>query len=405
MCPENGQRLRRNRIYTFGPRAARPSSRLYAQVAEELILDAMGREGDASVLLAQERELASRFEVSRSTIRNALALLEKYDLVQRRRGHGTVLTRPADEVLHVWRQHHKRLLVLQFSPVRVHAQDYFDQILSSLLSAAKVQRHTIEIRHCLSPGEVRRELQELSNREQVAAVLLCGPVDTRFVEACRTNNIPCVCIDYWPQDDHADAVTVDVEAEAFLAARHVSQLGLRSVGFATFGRRSMPGSPEPVWDPDVWRFLVHLRRAARQYKLQMCEEWLVVVPGPEALVCGAGGRLPAIDHMPEAMVCFSSAVARQMIDMLGRSGVRCPQDISIISRGDKPGAGKMQLTTLQGNTEEMGRTALRLALERVHRVRSCALRVAVASVLVPGDSTRARRSGPASLTRTNSGTL
>ncbi len=103
MNTDTVQKLRDDKVYKFGARQAAPASSLYLRVADELIKEAAGNPDDGPMLLPQERDLATRFKVSRSTIRQALALLEQYDLVQRRRGHGTLLTKPPVEVMQVWR--------------------------------------------------------------------------------------------------------------------------------------------------------------------------------------------------------------------------------------------------------------------------------------------------------------
>lgn len=389
MCPDRSHRWRRNRVYEFGSRTAGDDNRLYAQVAEHLLEEAMRQPGEGTMALGQERDLAERFGVSRSTIRNALGLLEKYGLVQRRRGRGTVLTRPAGEGLQVWRLHDKRLLIFQFSPVAVRARDWYGHLLTSVLAAAKSHRQTVEIRYCLTATEIRQELAALGDREQIAGVLLGGAVDPRFVDLCSRNDVPCVCLDYWPHDEFSDAVTVDVETQAFLAARHLAELGHRSVGFAAFGRH-VPTRAEIDWDPDVWRFLVHLRRAAHYYRLQMPDEWLVVVQGAQALGRAAGNPLLKLQQLPEAMVCFDAGVARHVLDVLQTRCIKCPRDISVISRGYRPPGG-LQFTTLDACADEMGRVAMRLLLERVYRWRSRPLRVAVASRLLEGNSTRSRK--------------
>lgn len=65
--------------------------RLHEEVAEQLrdaILDGHYRPGDK---LPPERELAERFRVNRTSVREAIKLLESYGLVTVRQGHGVVV--------------------------------------------------------------------------------------------------------------------------------------------------------------------------------------------------------------------------------------------------------------------------------------------------------------------------
>lgn len=379
-------KLREDKVYQFGNREGDGSSSLYLRIAEELIQQVSNDPGPGPLLLPQERDLASRFNVSRSTIRQALAVLEQYDLVQRRRGHGTLLTKPAEEVMRVWRLRNKHLLLFQFSPSPVRSNDYYGRILSGMVATAKSNRQSLEIKYCYYPGEVPRDLHALPDLERIAGVVVCGMYDDNFLRCFEAQGIPCVCVDYWPHDEHADSVTVDVEAEAFLAARYLVQTGHRTIGFGAFGRRKA-GESVACWDPDVWRFLAHLRRAAGQYGLLMRDDWILMVPGADHVAQRSADRFFMLDQLPEAMVCFDKDVASRTLEALRRRGLSCPQHISILTRGDGR-LGKMNLTAVECRPEEIGRQAMQLMLERVYRKRDYPVRVAVASRLVPGETTR-----------------
>lgn len=383
---DNVQKLREDKMYRFAARGADASSSLYLRVADDLIQEVTNAPGDGPMLLPQERDLATRFKVSRSTIRQALALLEQYELVQRRRGHGTLLTRPAGEALAVWGLRNKHLLLYQFSAGAIRNNSFYGRILAGMVSTAKANRQSIEVKCCFYPGEVPGDLYTLPDPQTVAGVLTCGMYDDKFLKFFSNNNIPCVCVDYWPRDAHTDSVTVDVEAEAFQAAAHLAERGYRTIGFGAFGRRR-PGESIMIWDPDVWRFLSHLRRAASHYGLLMRDEWVQTVPYADQLAQKSMDRFFMLDRLPEAMVCFDDDVADRVLEALRGMRLRCPEDIGLVSRGGQ-GSSKKLLTATECPIEEVGKAAVELILERIYRRRTHAVRVAVASVLMQGASTR-----------------
>src|SRR5215467_13130589 len=96
-------------------------NRLYEEVArqiEEMITQQM-KPGD---MLPPERQLAERFGVSRSSIRDAIRRLEHVGLVEPRQGAGTVVREPGGETLMnplaaILRQ--KRSLVAELFEVRL----------------------------------------------------------------------------------------------------------------------------------------------------------------------------------------------------------------------------------------------------------------------------------------------
>jgi GntR family transcriptional regulator len=70
---------------------ARPLYSVIASEAQELIASGQWRDGDR---LPPERELCGRFDVSRATLRQALAELEDRGLVTRHQGRGTFVSKP-----------------------------------------------------------------------------------------------------------------------------------------------------------------------------------------------------------------------------------------------------------------------------------------------------------------------
>jgi DNA-binding LacI/PurR family transcriptional regulator len=389
MKVDASMKLRDDKIYKFGARDADTTASLYIKIADELIQQVTNEPGPGPLLLPQERDLASRFQVSRSTIRQALALLEQYDLVQRRRGHGTLLTKPAAETLDVWRLRNKHVLLFQFSPSPIRFNvDYYGKILAGIVSEAKHHRQNLEVKYLYYPGEVPRNLHELPDREQIAGVMVCGMFDDSFLKIFSDNQIPCVCVDYWPHDDYTDAVTVDVEAEAFMIAGYLAQLGCRTIGMAAFGRRK-PGEEVVRFDPDVWRFLAHLRRAASHHTMLIRDEWVTTVPGADQVAQRAMDRFFMLEQQPDALVCFDKDVAVRAMESLRRRGMNCPGDISLITRGDSR-TNRAPVTAMESRPEEMGRTALRLLLDRVYHRRTNPIRVAVSSCLSIGQTTGPR---------------
>lgn len=385
MCSDTALKLREDKVYHFGLRDQDNSKSLYIRIADELIHELTDK-ARSGLLLPQERDLADRFKVSRSTIRQALTLLEEYDLVQRRRGHGTVLTKSAGDVLKVWKLRGKHIQVYQFSSTPIRSNDYWGRIVSGMVSAAKANRQNLEIKYRFYAGEMPGSMHTLPDLDRIAGVVICGMYDEKFLKLFSDNGIPCACADYWPHDAYTDGVAVDVEAQAFLVAEHLVGLGYRTVGFAAFGRHKSIQSAI-FWDPDVWRFLLHLRRATSQYGLQMRDEWIQMVPSSDQLAQRSMDRFVTMARLPEAMICFDGFVTHRVLEALGHCGLRCPQDIGIVSRGSAR-ASRLKLTTLDCQGEDIGQAAVQLILERIYRRRTQTVRLAIANPLTPGDSTR-----------------
>jgi len=375
-----------DRVYDFTGRRNTNSQRLYQQIADRLLKQLAESRATEPLILPQERELASQFDVSRSTIRQALSLLEQLGLVQRKRGQGTRLLRPAREALEIWKLRTKSMMFIYAGPSFIRENSgFYGQILSGVLAEARERKLIIKIKHFgTNLREQNRPEDLLPEDEDVAGVMICGSAEDHLFRAFAENGLATVAIDYWPRDNLCDAVTVDVEAEAFQAAAYLSRLGHRAVGFAAFGRRK-PGENLVRFDPDVWRFLAHLRRAVGEYGLVIRDEWITTVPGTDATAQRALDRFFSLGPLPEAIICFDHDVAAVALDAIKRRGLKCPDDISIIARGIEQWTNPT-ITTLRSDPAAMGRVAVRLLIERVFQKRTWPMRVAVASKLIPGES-------------------
>ncbi len=158
---------------------------------------------------------------------------------------------------------------------------------------------------------------------------------------------------------------------------------------AAFGRRK-PGEEIVRFDPDVWRFLGHLRRASSHHTLLLRDEWVMTVPGADQVAQRAMDRFFMLEQLPETLVCFDRDVAVRAVEAIRRRGLNCPGDINLIARGEGR-TNRGSITSLESRPEEMGRTALRLLLERVYRRRTHPVRVAVTSHLTIGQTTRPKK--------------
>ena len=67
-----------------------------------------------------------------------------------------------------------------------------------------------------------------------------------------------------------------------MAMEHLAGKGHTRVGFVATGRQER-GQDAREYDPDIWRMLDHLRRASRQWSMDMREEWICLAPRSDDL--------------------------------------------------------------------------------------------------------------------------
>jgi len=94
-----------------------------------------------------------------------------------------------------------------------------------------------------------------------------------------------------------------------------------------------------------------------------------------------------------AVVAVNDSLGTYLVRRLGAEGVRVPEDLSVVGFDHKPWhdawedpAHQIQLTTVDGQLEEVGRQAVRLLRRRMDGPAAAPLRIVVAPRIVSGDS-------------------
>ena len=308
-------------------------------------------------LMTTEEELRRRFQVSRQTVRQAIALLEDDGLVVRRRGSGTY-------VKHGPRRHGETLTV---GVVTTYITDY---IFPSIVRG---------IEHVLSANDCMMHLSATYNRADHERVILQRAlehgVDGLIIEGTKTalpnpnmalyralkeKNIPFVFINgSYPQLRDCVQVVMDDYGGGELAAQTLLDRGFTRIG-GIFKRDDRQGherfrgvceclarAGQSLPDDRVCWFGTESRGALFQ-------------TGETAgLVTDiAGGR------GPEAVVCYNDEVALELCAALRERGCKAPRDVSVISFDNSAFAGLAHpaLTTLNHPKDDFGALAARKLL-------------------------------------------
>jgi DNA-binding LacI/PurR family transcriptional regulator len=193
-----------------------------------------------------------------------------------------------------------------------------------------------------------------------AIVNSCSPVESN-VEWLRRRRLPLVFVDQAGDDDFP-TVNVADRAGCRAAAAHVLGLGHRRIAVLTAG-------PEIVEAPGEWYVVQERMRGWRDVL-----DPAGVVPvvrhvdetGDAALV--AARELLTGRDRPTAVLCFSDALAAEVVDAAAEVGLRVPDDLSVVGFDDSPPARRTRptLTTVRQDVVEKGRLA---AAELVAAVR------------------------------------
>lgn len=205
-------------------------------------------------------------------------------------------------------------------------------------------------------GYVPRLLQELMVDSLMVAY--CQGIPDAMLSLVRRHQVPSIWIN---ADLPVDAVRPDDEGAGRLATEHLLRLGHRRIAYVDLLRdQDMVETGQGHYS---------LRARLQGYRLAMQAAGLA----PRAIFSPRGHRrgeepLPKIDvswlsepERPTAIVTYSIYGLHHML----MAGFRVPGDLSVITFGESPAMlDNMAIDLMLHPNQELGRTAVRLALEK-----------------------------------------
>ncbi|MEU6375398.1 LacI family DNA-binding transcriptional regulator [Streptomyces sp. NPDC046909] len=248
---------------------------------------------------------------------------------------------------------------------------------------------------CATHGDTEREddLVQLMREQHAAAVVLVGGAvqdDTyfrRMAEYARAldaagSRLVLVGRPSLPEDLPVTVVDYDNRGGSFQAADHLFVKGHQRVLF-------LGGEPELSTGEQRREGYLH---ALRAHGLPYAAE--LDVPGPYTRVSGYQRTRDALKAGLDftGVVAGTDMVALGVLAALRDAGLDVPKDISVVGFDDVPFAADLSpsLTSIRVPYEDLGRTAVRLALERNERI-SGDDHVVLSTQLVIRQSVRERR--------------
>ena len=225
---------------------------------------------------------------------------------------------------------------------------------------------------CATHGDPEQELRmvDLMRRQHAKAVILVGGADdldeyssrmalfARSLDAAGSRLVLC---GRPPLDEDVPATVVEYDNEngAFAAVSHLLAAGHRRI-------LSLPGAEGFTTGEGR---LAGYRRALEAYGVKYDPKLVLRTDYTRGSGEYAARELLAAHPDVTAVFAGSDQVALGLMDVLRDAGKEVPRDVSIVGYDDVPQAKAVfpKLTTVHVPYEQLGRTAVRLALERQER--------------------------------------
>ncbi|MBP3966306.1 GntR family transcriptional regulator [Paenibacillus lignilyticus] len=337
----------------------------YIQLKEEIVSWIAMAQFKPHDKLPSENEIAARFGFSRQTVRQALGDLEAEGWLYRAQGKGTFVS---DAERGQSRAEPQQKLTIGM--MTTHISDYiFPTIVRGVES--ELRKHGARLLLSSTENEKSRERENLESmllQQQLGGLIIEptksaeGNPNLDYFLALEARNIPYIMLNERYSDLDAVCLKVDDELGGFRAVEHLVKLGhQRIAGF---------------FKTDDFQGVHRMRgfmRGLRVRKLTLQPESIIRYTTEEKLIKPAAMlaelllRDPA--ERPTAIVCYNDELAVRLLDVIRRSGLSVPGDLSMVGFDDATlaTATEVKLTTFEHPKTKMGEDAVALLMAMIER--------------------------------------
>ncbi len=314
--------------------------------------------------LPTELALAESTRISRSTVRQALAGLERSGLIRRIRGRGTFIHEDA-------RTRIRSGLDLYALLIPETRGGFYPSLQRGFSEAAADGQNQVIVSDTdndpLRQADVILQLIDKSVAGVAIVPTTITPTPSHQLRPLQDRNIPVVFCHRRVEGVQAPLVTYPHIEVGRLAGRSLAELGHRRV--ALFGsHRSGLG---PVYEQG-------LRESIQQAGGDLPDDFVrfgksgKMTPEHEAFVLQSLQGMMARKDRPTGIFCGFDSEAELIYLLLGRLGIRVPDDVSLVGFGGswREGAITCRLVSVTLDEEQLGRHAVNYLNEMRHGERA-----------------------------------
>jgi GntR family transcriptional regulator of arabinose operon len=369
------------------------SKSIYQQLAaiiRKRVLYAELKPGDK---LPSEFELVRQYQISRSSVRQALDILVAEGLVERVHGKGNFIRN--------WRTNSVEggsiALLVPYERVAL-----FPNIIQGMETAAKARGYSLIFSYM---GKNDREELDTVKRikDQRVAGLVIYPRNhityDEMIWQLFEEGFPFVLIDRYFTELPSSYVGVDNIAATYNIVNYLVALGHREIGFVM--------APDPNTTSIKERYTGY-RDALRHHGIPFDENWICVSPSiAYSPIHPNIGEEVEIEHyrlffrnrpIPSALIAINDYTAYLVFNAAKAEGIKIPAEMTLVGFDNDEFArfNEVPLTTIEQPFQEIGARAANLLIDKIRGVHSGMERILLPTQLVVRQSSGA---GPYPTTR------
>jgi LacI family repressor for deo operon, udp, cdd, tsx, nupC, and nupG len=230
---------------------------------------------------------------------------------------------------------------------------YFGEMVAAIESILSGAGYDVLLYHVNTQEDRSKFFADLPARRKVDGVIVVAfPISDYERERLELMDVRIVAAG--GQSVAYPYVSIDDGRAVQQALEHLIRLGHRRIAMVTASGDTL--APAETGRTDAYRDALEEAGIAFDPELLVTCEW-GGVPAAEATE-----RLLGLKQLPTAILAHSDEMALGCMRTLRRSGVRVPEDISVIGIDDHPLAELADLTTVRQSVSEQGRLSAELLL-------------------------------------------
>lgn len=265
------------------------------------------------------------------------------------------------------------------------ADPFVSEVVSGIEQTANDHRYSVFLADSYAdPEREVRVVQSFAERRVEGIVVTASRVGTIYLEILSELKVPIVLINNQRRGEFMHSVMIENVEASRQATQHLIGLGHRRIAYLgdQFGYQS-----------DTERFAGY-RRALEQAALPFLPELVVHGDGKPEGGVKAMELLLGLPQAPTAVFCYNDMSALGALRCIHESGLRVPEDISLVGFDDLFFASYTQppLTTVRQPRQRMGLLAMEILLKLMSGQDSTDT-IEVPAELIVRDSTAPPREG------------
>jgi len=343
----------------------------------------------AGTRLPADGELAAKYQISRDTVRQALALLVNEGLIERVQGRGTFVSQPASNGSPVTQLKQKQVGLVLNRTLRTHVNM---NLLVGVEQAAKSHGYSVSFTYAEGNQEQQaRDIARLRANHVLGMIIYLTGDSTHdaSIQQLQADHVPLVLIDRYIPDLAIDYVGVDNAGGGYRATEHLLILGHKRIGFIF-------SYEETLQTTSVYERWQGYCKALQKYGVPYDEtlvvpdlnpcyqaaEWPISsVPNDETLVVPDFRQLQADTHeglvgflerpdRPSAIFAVNDYVALDVMQAAKAIHLRIPEDLAVVGFDDEAFAAHVNppLTTIVQQSIDIGLRAGTLLISRIEGI-------------------------------------